>query len=527
MNKKANIFKIEIGTVFEDDKRNITTTDREYRDNPYNEGKFLKWYKYKCNICGWTEGWVIENHLKNRGCACCSGKNIVLGINTIWDTDTWMIPIIGEECAKTHTHGSNAYIYPTCPDCGRVKNKKMKICTIHKSHSMFCSCNDGTSIGEKAMFNILEQLGVNFEHHKTFDWSKSVQVDNPKLCGNKEYDFYFILNNEQFLIETHGNQHYEEGFGRIKSNKKARTLKEEVENDKNKKELALINGILEKNYIVIDCRKSELNFIIDNIINNDKLNKLFDMDNIKINRTKEFAVSSRVKEVCELWNTIHDIQIICKITKLTSPTTIRKYLKVGTELGYCVYNAIEEHLKGSLKGNTNRVFSEKQKELISKANSKKVICLTTEKVFDSITQGADFYNCNRTHIGDCCKGKRKTCGELEDGTLLFWLYYDEYLKLSKQEIESIEKLKKRKKSKIKNITKSSKGIICLENKMIFITIAECERRSEELFGTKLDHSPISAVCSGKKSQYKGFTFRYILDLSEEEYIKYNIENKLK
>ena len=82
----------------------------------------------------------------------------------------------------------------------------MAINTIYAQHSIGCSCSDNISFGEKLVFNQLIQTGVNFEYHKTFNWSKNVQVDNPKLCGNKEYDFSFILNDEIYTIETHGKQ---------------------------------------------------------------------------------------------------------------------------------------------------------------------------------------------------------------------------------------------------------------------------------------------------------------------------------
>ena len=58
---------------------------------------------------------------------------------------------------------------------------------------------------------------------------------------------------------------------------------------------------------------------------------------------------------------------------------------------------------------------------------KKVICLTTGKIFDSITYAMQYYKCGK-HIVDCCKGKRETCGKLQDGTKLSWMYYDDYLK---------------------------------------------------------------------------------------------------
>ena len=61
--------------------------------------------------------------------------------------------------------------------------------------------------------------------------------------------------------------------------------------------------------------------------------------------------------------------------------------------------------------------------------SKSVICTTTGKIFDTMTDGAKFYGiCGASLIARCCKGITKTCGKLSDGTKLQWQYYENYLK---------------------------------------------------------------------------------------------------
>lgn len=67
------------------------------------------------------------------------------------------------------------------------------------------------------------------------------------------------------------------------------------------------------------------------------------------------------------------------------------------------------------------------KKLSDNYNSKKIICTTTGKIFNSITEGANYYNCLRSHISSCCNHKRKHCGKLKDGTRLSWMYYDEFV----------------------------------------------------------------------------------------------------
>ena len=74
-------------------------------------------------------------------------------------------------------------------------------------------------------------------------------------------------------------------------------------------------------------------------------------------------------------------------------------------------------------------FSEEHKKNISKSlkgrvvwNIKKVICVTTGKMFNSIKEAAIYYNVAGNTISFCCKGKRKHAGKLQDGTPLQWKY---------------------------------------------------------------------------------------------------------
>ena len=58
--------------------------------------------------------------------------------------------------------------------------------------------------------------------------------------------------------------------------------------------------------------------------------------------------------------------------------------------------------------------------------TKKVVCVTTNQVFDSIKLAKNCYGANG--ISACCKGKIKSSGRLDDGTPLVWKYYDDYFK---------------------------------------------------------------------------------------------------
>lgn len=62
----------------------------------------------------------------------------------------------------------------------------------------------------------------------------------------------------------------------------------------------------------------------------------------------------------------------------------------------------------------------------SKGRSKKVMCITTGKVFDSAKEGGEYYGCNLgKNMCAIASGRQKTCGKLPDGTKLEWEYIDE------------------------------------------------------------------------------------------------------
>jgi len=396
LGKATGDFKIEIGMIFKDNKRNITITDAK------KDEKGLKYYKYKCNECGFECGehystrdkiykeeyWITEGNLKDgKGCSCCCSSShiVVKNINSIVITDPWMIPYFqgGYEEAKKYTARSNENIIPLCPDCGKVKSKKMRINTIYEHHSIACICSDKFPYPEKFVFSILIQLGLDFEtqlNKSSFNW-----------CKKYKYDFYFEYNNEQYIVETHGMQHYEEGFTHLKD---SRMLKEEQENDRLKKELALANGIKEENYIVIDCRKSTLEWINNSILNNEKMITKFDLSNIDWIQCSEFACINLVKKVCEIKHdncemTTTDIGNILNIKGQTA----RKYLKQGSEIWDWINYDAKEEMEKAL-GKKVEIF----KDGISLGVFKSIIELERRslEIF-----GVKLFNAN---IGKVCQG---------------------------------------------------------------------------------------------------------------------------
>lgn len=352
---------------------NNKKTPREI--HPSSNDRFL----WICMTCK-SEYDAKLNNRTSGGCNCpyCTGQK-VNNSNCLWTTHNDVARLLANhKIGYLVTAGTGKKAKFTCPDCGDVDEKSIK--SIVRNGFSCSKCSDGFSFPEKVMIELLSQTKVDFKTQMIFKWSK-----------NKRYDFYIP---SLGIIETHGNQHYEDtNFIHLSG----KSLNEEQENDQFKERLARENGV--ENYIVINCSKSDINFIKENILSSEFVN-LIDLSNINWLKCHEYACTSLVKKTCELWNTtkmtVSEIGKVLNIDK----TTARRYLKQGTDLAICTYNH-DESMKRSSK-------------LFGAYKKKKVIQLTKENEFikewDCIAEAARELDIQHTGIIMTCKGKISQSG---------------------------------------------------------------------------------------------------------------------
>lgn len=273
INKISHEHKYYIGEIIDKVNSGLIEIKEHIRMGKKQE----KGYIYICKICGNEDTIQESNVIQGCGCNVCAKKKILKGVNDLWTTHPHIAKLLkNSNDGYLVSGGSNKKLLFKCPDCGYERLVTVNDIT---SDGFSCTvCGDGISFPEKFMSNFLRQLNIDFKREKSFDWSQT-----------KRYDFYIASLN--YVIETHGIQHYEEN----KSNR-ARTFQEEQENDKLKEKLAKTNGI--NKYIVIDCRESNIEHIKNNILNS-KLNTLFNLSNINWIECGEFALTSLVKRVCD------------------------------------------------------------------------------------------------------------------------------------------------------------------------------------------------------------------------------------
>lgn len=382
---KGAQFQYKVGTTIQDDKRNFTIIDREYRTKDTDTGiENKKFYKLYCNVCG-HEWWRNESHVDNKdkyGCPVCAGITYCEGINDITITDPWMIPyfVNGANEAKQFMSSSAKRVLMRCPDCGRKKQYRINELRMHGY--LPCICQDGISYPNKFMYAFFSQLGVEFQIERKFDWS-----------NNRIYDDYVLMSHGRTLIcENHGGWHYEDNL------MSGITLKEQMQNDMHKKSLALQNGITY--YVELDCRKSEKDWIINSILQS-KLPLLFNISNVDFNQCHKFALSNFTKMVCQFKFDNPDLfsSDIAKHFNI-SESTVRRWLNQGSKLGFCEYDSSKEQQRKmhSLRGNTE--------------DAKPIVCLDTGKYYHSTTLFVDEYyqmygkKLSGSNIRSVCVGKR-------------------------------------------------------------------------------------------------------------------------
>lgn len=188
------------------------------------------------------------------------------------------------------------------------------------------------------------------------------------------------------------------------------------------------------------------------------------------------------------WNNFQHIIIVKGLTKEEAEwlevELIRELDTTNRDKGY--------NITEGGKGAKGRIVKKETREKISKANSnpseetrekmrknhfdtsynkhsnaRKIICITTNKVFDCRRRGAEYYNVSPQDISKCCNNKINSAGKL-NGTPLVWLYYEKYLELSKKEIEN--RIKKADITGENN--PNARKVICITTNKIFDTIRE-------------------------------------------------------
>jgi len=298
-----------------------------------------------------------------------------------------MIKVIGDYL------GSYKEITVECCDCHKVWNVKRAIYLIIKVKK--CPyCSDAISFPNKLMFNILNDLHIDFDNEVNFDWCK-FYLNGEQRQGR--YDFVLSSSSNKYIIEMDGSFHEKPHGYSVFSKEDIKLI------DSIKDNLAYLN-----NYVMIRINCSNVDFdAIKTEIYKSELRSILDLDLVDWRLCYINSLRSRLIEACELWNRKLSTTEISNILKISIRTTIN-YLKRGARLTLCDYSSSKSRWQ----------TLEKQRL--------KCVCLNTKEVFNSITIAARKYNTFKTSISACCKNMSKYAGKHPiTNENLHWEYYDE------------------------------------------------------------------------------------------------------
>lgn len=310
--------------------------DMEERGNPEVEivGQYSKdcdLIKCKCKSCGHEWENTPSNLLRGEGCPYCANKKASKENCFATHYPELVKYLKNKEDAYTHTYGSGDIVWVICPDCDT--ERLVRLHDLAK-HGFKCQvCGDNISYPNKFLRWFLLDDTINGQiEGLQFEW-------NPHWDKRVLFDASFILNNDRFVVEMQGIQHYNLKW----HNREDKTI---LERDNYKVSKCKENNIKE---IIIDCRDSNFEFIKNNI-SNSVLGEILDISQVNWAKIALNIERNLVKECCELynknpfWSTL-DIANQVKIEKVT----VIRYLKRGTEIGWCNYTTNEEENRRHIK----------------------------------------------------------------------------------------------------------------------------------------------------------------------------------
>ena len=287
--------------------------------------------------------------------------------NSLWSNKNIRKFIIDVEEAKRLAPYHNKPIRVLCPEC--KTEKKITPNALSTKEDIACkNCPSYLSFPEKVFYQYLLLRDLYYDRHVTLN------------DFNREFDFIDKFGN---IYEVNGEQHYKQS----KSTAWENAYKKSKTSDKEKIEYCNRKNI---NLTFIDCRKSNFNYIINSIQNTleDRLEEK-EIEVIKYN------VAQMDKNISAMLDKYKEG---CTVKELST----RYSIKEGS-----VYSLLKK-------------YGIKRKPVC-----RKIKCINTGELFNTIAKASDTYNIDSSSISKACRGRQIYAGKHPvTGEKLTWEYVD-------------------------------------------------------------------------------------------------------
>lgn len=297
---------------------------------------------------------LSESELKQGvKCAYTSGRRATEN-NNLWNIKNIRSNIVNIDEAKATTPYSNKKILFKCSTENCDYNKMTVVSSIVKNGFSCPNCSKGISYPERFMLAVNDFYSLSFEYQATYE--------------NGRFDF--INHETKVIIEINGRQHYKD-----KNSWKDSYKKTKLSDDK-KREWAEENGYT---LIFIDARKSEFEFIKENINNEELLPDIMDKDKNVIMKIIESYSKYDTQKIIDYYN----------IDKLTT-------CQIGEKIG--------------VSGVTVSNILKRNEIKLRKGNTRPVRCVETGIIYASTHEASRELGIGQGNISTVCRGGRKTAG---------------------------------------------------------------------------------------------------------------------
>lgn len=333
--------------------------------------KSTKAYEVQSLVYPDAPTYTIKENKLNRGTGCGykAGKRVYEGnsLYSIKHIRPYLKNI--EESKKILPNSTSVYVVLQCSIC--KTEKKMRPNNImHRGFK--CLCNNNLSFPELFFISYIESLNLKF---------KPQQI----MKNLKNHRFDFVDYENKIIVETHGSQHY---------NKSSTWYKRTRNSDISKRKWCEENGYV---LVELDCRKSEFEFIKNNI---NKNNYLPGISKIKEKEILEIMKKNKkypIKTITEMYKNGKSIVDIAEQIGLKKDVVLSVLKKMNIEIRYA-----QHYLKKKVKCiNTNETF----------------LCLEDAKNWCGLV--------SRERISSCALGKVQSAGKHPvTGEKLYWEYVD-------------------------------------------------------------------------------------------------------
>lgn len=380
----------------------------------------------KCDLCGLLhstkyQDYLRYNHNGKTYCNKCSNTILLSGENNYWygkgylktgeNNPNWNPNLTDEDREATrHTPEYTEWI----KKCMFVANYKSQI--SEKTTSLEVHHLNDWANHKEQRYNIDNGIVLTEEEHKAFhNWQR---INYPKQPCTKE-QFEEWNKNEIYKREYNGET--------LSTSRPVFCIEEDV-SYKSVDEISLNWG----------CKPSQIYQCCNHIYKS-----VYGKHILWLDEYEKMSKEDIYKYLEE--NKPYDhvgIKVICLNTKIIYNSITEASIKSN----YCDKSIID-CCKHKLKFTKNRkgapcywmyldeyeLLTEQQ--IIDILNSEKIICITTNEIFECTWVASEKYNISNGDISRCCRYERNYCGKLQDGTKLVWRYYKEFSKKYKNNSE--------------------------------------------------------------------------------------------